>query len=72
MSEDTVDKIQAAYDRRLDQVGKAIDDVESYTKANPWMALAAALLTGLVVGHVRGASGRKVVYVRKVKPDQVA
>ena len=67
----TVDKLQAAYDERLDQVVTAVADVETYTKANPWLALGAALGTGLLVGHSLGRSKRRVVYVRKVKPAEV-
>ncbi len=67
----TVDKLQAAYDERLDQVIKAGADIEAYTKANPWLALGAALGTGLLIGHGLGRSKRRVVYVRKVKAGEI-
>ena len=67
----TVDKLQAAYDKRLEQVIKAGADIEAYTKAKPWLALGAALGTGLLVGNGLGRGKRRVVYVRKVKAGEL-
>ena len=67
----TVDKLQAAYNEKLEQAGAALTDISDYTRANPWMALAAAFGTGLVIGRLKSAGKRKITYVRKVRPEEI-
>ena len=66
------EKAQAAYDKGLERAQSAAADIEAYARAKPWMALGAALGTGLRVGHLIGRAGQKVVFVRKVKSSEVA
>ena len=66
------EKAQAAYDKGLERAQSAAADIEAYARAKPWMALGAALGTGLLVGHFTGRAGQKVVFVRKVKSSEVA
>ena len=67
----SVDKLQDTYDQRRQQIGRAITDVSEYTKANPILALGAALGTGLLIGRLQGGRKRKITYVRKVKPEEM-
>ena len=64
-------KVQDAYGQGQDKLQDALEDISDYTQANPWMALGAALGTGLLIGHIAGRSKRKVVYVQRVKPNEV-
>ena len=64
-------KLQDAYGQGQEKVQGALGDIADYAKANPWMALGAALGTGLLIGHVSGRSKRKIVYVSRVKPSEV-
>ena len=64
-------KLQDAYGQGQEKVQGAIGDIADYAKSNPWMALGAALGTGLLIGHVSGRSKRKIVYVKHVKPSEV-
>ena len=64
-------KLQDAYGQGQEKVQGALGDIADYAKANPWMALGAALGTGLLIGHVSGRSKRKIVYVSRVKPNEV-
>ncbi len=66
-----IGKAQDGYGQAVQQLQKAKEDVLSYTSDQPWMALAAALGAGLLLGHVGGRSRRKIVYVHKVKPSEV-
>ena len=66
------EKAQATYDKGLEHAQSAVADIEAYARAKPWMALGAALGTGLLVGHLAGRAGQKVVFVRKVKSSEVA
>ena len=64
-------KAQDAYGQGQVKLQGALDDIVDYTRSKPWMALAAALGTGLLIGHASGRSKRKVVYVQRVKPTEV-
>ena len=64
-------KAQDAYGQGQEKLQNAVSDIVAYTKSNPWMALGAALGTGLLVGHISGRSKRKIVYVQRVKPSEV-
>ena len=64
-------KLQDAYGQGQEKVQSALDDIADYARAKPWMALGAALGTGLLIGHASGRSKRKVVYVSRVKPSEV-
>ena len=64
-------KLQDAYGRGQEKLQGALEDIVEYTKAKPWLALGAALGTGLLIGHASGRSKRKVVYVQRVKPTEV-
>lgn len=67
----SVETLQDAYSEKLDQAGAVLSDISDYTKANPWMALGAAFGTGLLIGRLKGASKRKITYVRKVRPEEI-
>ena len=64
-------KLQDAYGQGQEKVQGALADIADYAKANPWMAMGAALGTGLLIGHVSGRSKRRTVYVSRVKPSEV-
>ena len=64
-------KLQDAYGQGQEKLQGALEDIVEYTKSNPWLALGAALGTGLLLGHASGRSKRKVVYVQRVKPSEV-
>ena len=64
-------KLQDAYGQGQQKLQSALDDINAYTRSQPWLALGAALATGLLIGHVSGRSKRKVVYVQRVKPSEV-
>ena len=65
-------KLQNAYGQGQETLQGALEDIAKYAKSNPWMALGAALGTGLLIGHASGRGKRKVVYVKRVKPNEVA
>ncbi len=64
-------KLQDAYGQGQEKVQGALEDIAEYAKSKPWMALGAALGTGLLIGHASGRSKRKIVYVKHVKPSEV-
>ena len=64
-------KLQDAYGQGQEKLQGALADVAEYAKAKPWMALGAALGTGLLIGHASGRSKRRVVYVSRVKSGEV-
>ena len=64
-------KLQDAYGQGQEKVKSALEDIAEYSKSKPWMALGAALGTGLLIGHASGRSKRKIVYVQRVKPNEV-
>ncbi len=64
-------KLQNAYGQGQEKVQGALGDIAEYAKSKPWMALGAALGTGLLIGHVSGRAKRKLVYVKHVKPSEV-
>ena len=63
-------KLQDAYGQGQEKVQGALEDIAEYAKSNPWLALGAALGTGLLLGHASGSSKRKIVYVSRVKPNE--
>ena len=64
-------KLQDAYGQGRQKVHSAVGDIAEYASTKPWMALGAALGTGLLIGHASGRGKRKVVYVSRVKPSEV-
>ncbi len=64
-------KLQDAYGQGQETLQSALDDIAEYARSKPWMALGAALGTGLLIGHASGRSKRKIVYVNRVKPNEV-
>ena len=64
-------KLQDAYGQGQEKVQGVLEEIADYAKASPWMALGAALGTGLLLGHVSGRSKRRIVYVNRVKPSEV-
>ncbi len=64
-------KLQDAYGQSQEKVQSALEDIAGYAKSKPWLALGAALGTGLLIGHASGRSKRKIVYVQRVKPNEV-
>ena len=65
-----IGKAQDSYGQAIQQLQKAQGDIEAYAAAKPWMALGAALGTGLLLGHVSGRSRRRIVYIHRVKPSE--
>ena len=63
-------KLQDAYGQGQEKVQSALEDIAEYAKSKPWLALGAALGTGLLIGHASGRSKRKIVYVQRVKPNE--
>ena len=66
------DKAKDAYDRGAGEVQDALAKLEAYAKANPWIAIGAALGTGLLVGRITARTRGEVVFVRKVPAGEVA
>ena len=64
-------KLQDAYGQGQEKLQGALEDIAEYAKAKPWTALGAALGAGLLIGHASGRGKRKVVYVQRVKPNEV-
>lgn len=64
-----VDRLQAAYDERREQIGARFAQVEDFAKAQPWAALAIAAASGLILGRL--TAKRRIVYVHRVKPQEV-
>ncbi len=65
-----IGKAQDTYGQAVQQLQKVQGDIQAYASLKPWTALAAALGTGLLIGHVSGRSRRRIVYVHRVKPSE--